>query len=469
MKLPLPVTSLLRVSRAGKSEMERHLAAYLAWEASIRIAVASTADSKSGLERPSIGLWVRMLRMPTGKIADGALHDLADFLYDTTCKARGKRGKRTPKQLLNALPEYRNKMFGHMGLRDGKVHSRAADLLRSALERAWQMGWFLRADEHLVHVASVEINISGSRHGHVHDLSGEVSESGHAPIPDGVLPEQVYVRNGNGYRSVHALLHYQDAIPHGCLFFFNGSDGYFDYLTSARLPPQDIHEGIRRGFHSLLARAPREADAPCGVPKSPSRGSVAVAAGGVEESNIASLDVQAQIDALDEGATLDLRVGEFRGPVVIRRAITVDGHGAAIWAPSGPVVLVESSGVTLRNMQIEVTADADKAASPGCFSLRVLRGIVVRTHNVKFRGPVEGLTKIQSLERPWRPGPAFSTALERTAHEVQSVSTSGLSSPRDGLEQSCAEPGRDAPCALNDVSESGVSHEVAASGPKRRL
>ena len=52
---------------------------------------------------------------------------------------------------------------------------------------------------------------------------------------------------------------------------------------------------------------------------------------------------------------LDLNPGEYEGPLVIDRPITIDGHDSTIWANSGPVVVVNSDQVSLKNLRIELT------------------------------------------------------------------------------------------------------------------
>jgi nitrous oxidase accessory protein len=64
--------------------------------------------------------------------------------------------------------------------------------------------------------------------------------------------------------------------------------------------------------------------------------------------------LQPLIDATPEGATLHPPPGEWAGPVVIRRAITVDGGGKVRIDAGGhgSVVRIEADGVTLRGLHI---------------------------------------------------------------------------------------------------------------------
>jgi nitrous oxidase accessory protein len=64
--------------------------------------------------------------------------------------------------------------------------------------------------------------------------------------------------------------------------------------------------------------------------------------------------LQPLIDATPEGATLHPPPGEWAGPVVIRRAITIDGGGTVHIDAGGhgSVVRIEADGVTLRGLRI---------------------------------------------------------------------------------------------------------------------
>ena len=54
--------------------------------------------------------------------------------------------------------------------------------------------------------------------------------------------------------------------------------------------------------------------------------------------------LQKTIDQATTGATVRLPRGEYRGPIRIARALTLEGEGAVIWAQSGPVVAIASAG-----------------------------------------------------------------------------------------------------------------------------
>lgn len=103
--------------------------------------------------------------------------------------------------------------------------------------------------------------------------------------------------------------------------------------------------------------------------------------------------LQATIDGAPSGATIQLPRGEYRGPIVISRPITIEGIGAVIWAQSGPVVRVQSEGVSLRGVQIEVTDADDSPDSDVALQVEVGKP---ELQNVGVRGRVTGIDESAS-------------------------------------------------------------------------
>jgi hypothetical protein len=66
-------------------------------------------------------------------------------------------------------------------------------------------------------------------------------------------------------------------------------------------------------------------------------------------------DLQARINATPSGGTLQLDFhASFMGNFTISKPMTLDGMGKCLWASKGPVLQVLSSGVSLRNLGLEV-------------------------------------------------------------------------------------------------------------------
>ena len=97
-------------------------------------------------------------------------------------------------------------------------------------------------------------------------------------------------------------------------------------------------------------------------------------------------ELQKTLDNAPIGATIRLPRGEYRGPIEITRALTIEGEGAVIWAQNGPVVAVKSAGVVLRGIQIEATGDETEIAL-------FAEGAPPTLERVGVRGRVVGVTR----------------------------------------------------------------------------
>ena len=85
-----------------------------------------------------------------------------------------------------------------------------------------------------------------------------------------------------------------------------------------------------------------------------------------------------------------LSPGEYEGPLLIDRPCVVDGQHSTIWANSGPVVIVDSTSVTLKNLRIEVTGSQEK--DHPAVSLK-LNHQGTKLENVEINGIAEGLAE----------------------------------------------------------------------------
>jgi hypothetical protein len=102
--------------------------------------------------------------------------------------------------------------------------------------------------------------------------------------------------------------------------------------------------------------------------------------------------LQQELDSLTSGTTLELMPprGEFRGPLVIKEAITIEGKEATLWALQGPVVIVQGKGVVLRNLRIEVTGDRDSSGTDAECAILLAPGAGLTLDNVEVWGTVKG-------------------------------------------------------------------------------
>ncbi|RYX80083.1 hypothetical protein EON83_30120 [bacterium] len=108
--------------------------------------------------------------------------------------------------------------------------------------------------------------------------------------------------------------------------------------------------------------------------------------------------MQDQIAQTPPGGILKLTPGEYRGPIVLDKAITIQGQGAVVWAHNGPVIIISSTGVTLSDLDIEATAP-DEGIAGSKVALKVIPGTQPRLENVRTRGDIEG---IAAIEGNWR-------------------------------------------------------------------
>lgn len=110
----------------------------------------------------------------------------------------------------------------------------------------------------------------------------------------------------------------------------------------------------------------------------------------VSRNTPSGLDLQQALLDAPLGSEVRLPAGEFEGPFVIERSLTIIGQGPAttLWAKSGPVVQITFPGVTLRRLAIEVTGDSEDVA------LLATDGAAPELDEVRVRGRIEGDTRI---------------------------------------------------------------------------
>ncbi|MEX2215222.1 MAG: hypothetical protein WD768_13905 [Phycisphaeraceae bacterium] len=114
-------------------------------------------------------------------------------------------------------------------------------------------------------------------------------------------------------------------------------------------------------------------------------------------------NLQRMLDALRGGETAELEPHlfprEIKGPISIKKPITLDGCNVTLWAIKGPVLSIETPGVMLRNMMIEVTGNHAGDGSEAACAIRVYGAKSIKVENVEVRGAVIGL---REEEGSWR-------------------------------------------------------------------
>jgi stress response protein SCP2 len=99
------------------------------------------------------------------------------------------------------------------------------------------------------------------------------------------------------------------------------------------------------------------------------------------------LSIQEELDNAAADSEISLPSGEYEGPFYIRKPCRVSGGPTTLWACRGPVVAVESQGVSLSGLRIEVTGDPSDR--PGFVALRTASGDT-RLSDVEALGAIDG-------------------------------------------------------------------------------
>ena len=53
----------------------------------------------------------------------------------------------------------------------------------------------------------------------------------------------------------------------------------------------------------------------------------------------------------------------FEGPVAVRHPLTIQGQGCTVRAPTGPALVIQSTGVILEDLTVEVVPESAPAQS----------------------------------------------------------------------------------------------------------
>src|SRR5262249_4004699 len=138
---------------------------------------------------------------------------------------------------------------------------------------------------------------------------------------------------------------------------------------------------------------------------------------------MSSTNLQEILDKLADGEVLNLGTvpgasKEFKGPLIIRKPAVIEGQGSTIWALTGPVVQIESRGVELRDLRVEITSRDDKLSGDSVCALKIKPGLMVNMNNVAVRGTVLGLPQEEGTWQLPRNVP-FGTLAAGMPHEFR--------------------------------------------------
>jgi Uncharacterized proteins involved in stress response, homologs of TerZ and putative cAMP-binding protein CABP1 len=88
------------------------------------------------------------------------------------------------------------------------------------------------------------------------------------------------------------------------------------------------------------------------------------------------------------GDAFRLPPGEYEGPLRIDRPCTVDGAGATVFCPKGPIITVSARNVTLKNLRVESTSEDSDPSSEIAITTSFPD---TRLEAVEVRGKVVGI------------------------------------------------------------------------------
>jgi serine/threonine protein kinase len=323
--LPLPLAQLYRRAHNAKTPLERHLTAYYAWEAALKllgaVALAEYAeltpsdpllDERLGnLARPALGHWWEFIRLLVPALADtgdeafakvrdlvlGRTRDdlpraagLDAALRETLDGATGSRCTVRLSELFERLVRYRNRELGHgsAGQRPAGFYARMARALLAGVGEV--LGRVdLLAGRQLVYVEDVSRRRSGSWHVEWLELTGdsgrridplELSVSDAAQLP---CPGLVYLasaeRGAAGDSPARRLVPLEPLLVYdpeaGEVLFLNGRRGrqrteYLCYSSGRLLERAEAADGVRQRLARALAlpagTAPAAAAEPAAAP-----------------------------------------------------------------------------------------------------------------------------------------------------------------------------------------------------------
>jgi stress response protein SCP2 len=102
------------------------------------------------------------------------------------------------------------------------------------------------------------------------------------------------------------------------------------------------------------------------------------------------MNIQNEFDNINPGDSLNLTPGEYKGPLKITKPCIIQGKNCVIWGQNGPIVEILSKGVTLKDIQLEITSNENELDS---IALLVHRGMNPVIENVGIVGKVVGIQK----------------------------------------------------------------------------
>ncbi|MBI5364319.1 MAG: SUMF1/EgtB/PvdO family nonheme iron enzyme [Planctomycetes bacterium] len=268
--LPLPVARLRRRSHNAKSPKDRHDTAYFAWEVSLRLGVAAAPPAEPGsLARASVGQWAGALRVHERPITDERVLALFARLTEVGTDKRSERRSIAPRELVHALPAYRNRVIGHSSARAASFYEEAGAELLEALDAAWDAELFLPRDARLLFAESIQLGSDGAPRARLLALDGDaptVVDPRGTVVPRELLPHRLYLRREERWTPLHPWLLFDEESER--VLCFNGlarRAEYLDYASGETLAGPELEKrfpGVTDELRRMFGASSGGGDAP---------------------------------------------------------------------------------------------------------------------------------------------------------------------------------------------------------------
>jgi len=107
--------------------------------------------------------------------------------------------------------------------------------------------------------------------------------------------------------------------------------------------------------------------------------------------------LQQKIEAAPPNAVINLLPGEYQGPLILKKGITINGNGSTIWCRKGPVLEIEGDLVKIKDLRIEVTDKTPENESLDFVALKILNKQNFLAENIEVHGQIYGETAEEGI------------------------------------------------------------------------
>jgi tetratricopeptide (TPR) repeat protein len=371
--LPLPIATLVRRAKNATDPTRRHLAAYYAWEASLRLVVGAEPQADApALAVPSVGHWVRAMPERPGSLTDPALLALHALLAEVGTEQKSAPKSTNAAKLCGLLPPYRNRVIGHGSTRNDAFNQEAARVFLEAIEPAWRLGMFFPAGSTLVLVEKVELDGEGGRKAQIVRLEGLASErEGTCEVGEDILPNRVHLRRDGELRSLYPWVLFEGGDERERVLFFNSyksSAEYLDYASGDVLKSK----ALAVAFPSLEADVAALFGGGGGRRSNQQGGKKSIPPAAAPAGNEIEAAEQAEAKAPREDGAAEgkpaVRPGKRKNPLFVPLigALVATTVGLGVWlgtkAMKGPATVLPSASASVAEGELDIPRVSDDPA-----------------------------------------------------------------------------------------------------------